>query len=290
LQRISDSGSRIADMPRPPVEDVSRLPRLEPGFELVDSHCHLDMLAEDRERILERAAAAGVAAMVTIGAGGPMQCNHDAVSLAERHDNIYATVGTHPHNASEVDDSRIAEIRDLARRPQVVAIGETGLDYHYDNSPRPQQQDALRRFIALARELRLPIVVHLREADDDAARILREERAGELGGVIHCFSGDAASARTFLDLGFHLSFSGVLTFPTAGPLRDAARIVPADRMMIETDAPFLAPIPYRGKRNEPALVAQTAAILAEVRGESLEKVAEQTRANTARLFRLPSAS
>jgi TatD DNase family protein len=277
-------------MPRPPVEDLSRLPRLEPGFELVDSHCHLDMLADDQQRVLERAAAAGVATMVTIGAGGPMQCNYDAVSLAERHDNVFATVGTHPHNASEVDDARIAEIRALARRRKVVAVGETGLDYHYDNSPRPAQQNALRRFVALARELRLPLVVHLREADDDAARILREERAGELGGVIHCFSGDAASARTFLDLGFHLSFSGVLTFPTAEPVREAARLVPADRMMVETDAPFLAPVPYRGKRNEPALVAQTAITLAEVRRESLEKVAGQTRANTTHLFRLPTAT
>jgi TatD DNase family protein len=149
-------------------------------------------------------------------------------------------------------------------------------------------------FIGVARDLGLPLVVHLREADGDAARILREERAHELGGVIHCFSGDAASARTFLDLGFHLSFSGVITFPTAGPVRDAARIVPADRMLVETDAPFLAPVPYRGKRNEPALVAQTAAMLAEVRGESLEAIAERTRANTMRLFRLdqprPSAA
>jgi TatD DNase family protein len=278
-------------MARPPVEDLSRLPRPATGFELIDSHCHLDMkeLADDRERVLERAAEAGVATMVTIGAGGPMKCNHAAVSLAERYDNVFATVGIHPHDASGVDEDSMATIRDLARRPKVVAVGETGLDYHYDNSPRPRQQEAFRRFIVLARELRLPLVVHLREADGDAARLLREERAHELGGVIHCFSGDAASARTFLDLGFHLSFSGVLTFPTAEPVREAARIVPADRMMVETDAPFLAPVPYRGKRNEPALVAQTAATLAEVRGESLDAVAERTRINTTRLFRLDEA-
>jgi TatD DNase family protein len=258
------------------------------GFELIDSHCHLDMadLAGDRARVFERAAAAGVATMVTIGAGGPIASNHAAVALAAQHANVFATVGVHPHDAAGVGDDEIATVRALAAAPKVVAVGETGLDYHYDNSPRPLQREAFRRFIALARELALPLVVHLREADEDAARILREERAGEVGGVIHCFSGDAGSARTFLDLGFHLSFSGVLTFPSAAALRAAARVVPADRLMVETDAPFLAPVPYRGKRNEPALVAQTAATLAEVRGESLQEVAAATRANTARLFRL----
>jgi TatD DNase family protein len=219
-----------------------------------------------------------------------MQCNYAALQLAERYDNVFATVGIHPHDASTVGDDTIAEIRALARAPKVVAVGETGLDYHYDNSPRPQQRAAFRRFVALARELALPLVVHLREADDDAAAILGEEQAHELGGVIHCFSGDAASARTFLDLGFHLSFSGVLTFPTAAPVREAARLVPADRLMVETDAPFLAPVPYRGRRNEPALVAQTAAALAEIRGQSLEEIAHRTHANTTRLFRLAPAS
>ena len=174
----------------------------------------------------------------------------------------------------------------LARNAKVVAIGETGLDYYYDNSPRPQQRAAFARFIHLARQLGLPVVVHLRDADADAAAIMAAEGARETGGVIHCFSGDRTSARTFLDLGFHISFSGIVTFKTADGLRDAARIVPADRLMVETDAPFLAPTPYRGRRNEPALVVQTAAVLAEVRAESLATVVENTRRNTERLFRM----
>jgi TatD DNase family protein len=166
----------------------------------------------------------------------------------------------------------------------VVAIGETGLDYHYEHSPRPAQREAFARFIQLARRLALPVVIHLREADDDAVAVMRAEHASETGGVIHCFSGDAASARRFLDLGFHISFSGIVTFKTADALREAVRIVPADRLLVETDAPFLAPIPYRGRRNEPALVVQTAAVLAEVRGETLAQVATVTSANTRRLF------
>jgi TatD DNase family protein len=196
-------------------------------------------------------------------------------------------VGIHPHDASIVDDEIVRMIRQLAAHDKVVAIGETGLDYHYDHSPRPQQQNAFRRFIGLARETSLPIVVHLRDADGDAIEILRSERAGDVGGVIHCFSGNVESARSFLELGFHLSFSGVLTFKTADEIRRAAAFAPPDRILVETDAPFLAPIPYRGRRNEPALVAQTAACLAEVRGEQLDDVAETTRANTCRLFRLP---
>jgi TatD DNase family protein len=178
-------------------------------------------------------------------------------------------------------------LRQLAAHDKVVAIGETGLDYHYDHSPRPQQQNAFRRFVVLAREVSLPLVVHLRAADGDAVEILRSERAGEVGGVIHCFSGNVESARSFLDLGFHLSFSGIVTFKTADELRQAAAFAPADRILVETDAPFLAPIPYRGRRNEPALVTQTAACLADVRGERLDDVAGTTRSNTGRLFRLP---
>jgi TatD DNase family protein len=164
------------------------------------------------------------------------------------------------------------------------------LDYYYDNSPRPSQQDAFRQFIALARQLRLPLVVHLRDAYDDAVAILRDERAAEVGGVIHCFSGDCDAARAFLDLGFHLSFSGIVTFKNADELRAAARLTPADRLLVETDAPFLAPIPYRGKRNEPAYVVQTAAAIAAVRQQSLDEVAMLTRTNTERLFRLSAMS
>jgi TatD DNase family protein len=270
------------------LSELPALPALGAGQTIIDSHCHLDMaeFSSDRDAVLERAQAAGVAAMVTIGAGGPLAANDTAVALAEADQRIFATAGVHPHEASLVDDAVVDAIRRLARRPKVVAIGETGLDYHYDNSPRPAQQEAFRRFIGLARELSLPVVVHLRAADDDALRILREERAAEVGGVVHCFSSDARRARSFLDLGFHLSFSGIVTFSSADPVREAAAMVPADRLLVETDAPFLAPVPHRGRRNEPALVVQTAALLAQVRREPLDAVARNTCENTARLFNL----
>jgi len=275
-------------MTRAPLDKPPDLPRLPPGQTLIDSHCHLDMddFAADRDGVLAQAAAAGVSAMVTIGAGGPLEANERAVALAAAHAPLYATVGVHPHEASLATDAVIAALEALLAQPKVVAIGETGLDYFYDNSPRPQQRAAFAGFIQLARTRRLPVVVHLRDADGDALDIMRAEHAGETGGVIHCFSGDAASARAFLDVGFHISFSGIVTFKNAAALREAARIVPADRLLVETDAPFLAPVPYRGRRNEPALVVQTAATLAEVRGESLETLAENTRRNTERLFRL----
>jgi len=206
-------------------------------------------------------------------------------AIAERHGNIWCSVGVHP-DSEDVAEPTLADLLQRAALPRVVAIGETGLDYHYEHSPRPAQREAFARFIQLARRLALPVVIHLREADDDAVAVMRAERASETGGVIHCFSGDAASARRFLDLGFHISFSGIVTFKTADALREAVRIVPADRLMVETDAPFLAPIPYRGRRNEPALVVLTAAVIAEVRGETLAQVATVTSANTRRLFKL----
>jgi TatD DNase family protein len=275
-------------MTRTVLASLPDLPALPSGQTLIDSHCHLDMedFAADHADVLARAAAAGVSAMVTIGAGGPLEANQHAVALAAAHAPVFATVGVHPHEAAIVDDDVLASIDALARGPKVVGIGESGLDYHYDNSPRPQQRAAFARFIHLARALGLPIVVHLRDADADALEIMAAEGARDSGGVIHCFSGDAASARAFLDLGFHISFSGIVTFKSADPLREAARIVPGDRLMVETDAPFLAPTPFRGRRNEPALVVRTAAALADVRGEPLEAVVENTRRNTQRLFRL----
>jgi len=267
----------------------STLATLPPGITLIDSHCHLDeeRFAADREAVIARAHSAGVARMVTIGASGGMQANHDAVSLAQRHASIFATVGIHPHEASTVTPAVIDDLTRLANAPRVVAIGETGLDYYYDNSPRPAQQDAFRRFIALARQLRRPIVVHLRDAYDDAIAIMRDERAADVGGVIHCFSGDRGVARAFLDLGFSLSFSGIVTFKNAEELRAVARMTPPDRIMVETDAPFLAPVPYRGKRNEPAYVVQTAASIAVERHQSLDEFAALTRTNTEQVFRLP---
>jgi TatD DNase family protein len=273
---------------RPSLDPTAIPPPIPAGAALIDSHCHLDMedFDADRDAVLARAAAAGVRAMVTIGAGGPVEANRRAVALAAAHAPVFATVGIHPHEATLVTDALIDELAAMARSPKVVAIGETGLDYHYEHSARPQQRAAFARFVALARGLGRPVVVHLREADADALAILRSEGARDCGGVIHCFSGDAASARAFLDLGLSLSFSGIVTFKNADALRAAARVVPVDRLMVETDAPFLAPIPFRGKRNEPALVARTAAVLAEVRGEPLAALADQTSRNTERLFRL----
>jgi TatD DNase family protein len=274
-------------MQRPPLESLAGLPQLAPGHALIDSHCHLDMetFAFDFADVLQRATNAGIEAMITIGASGPFAANTAALSVAEAHPQIYATVGVHPHDASTLDDSALDALRRLAAHPKVVAIGETGLDYHYDHSPRDVQQEAFRRSAALAEELKLPLVVHLRAADADAAAILAAAPLSR-GGVIHCFSGDADSARTFLDLDFHLSFSGIVSFAKASDVRAAAAIVPSDRLLVESDAPFLAPAPFRGRRNEPALVARTAAVLAEVRGVSVEEIADRTNANTRRLFGL----
>jgi TatD DNase family protein len=272
-----------------PLSNDDALPRVPPGTRLIDSHCHLDFedFERDRAAVLARAVAVGVDTMITIGASSSPRANERAIALADQHPQTFATVGIHPHEASTVDDELLTRLAGLAEHPRVVGIGETGLDYHYEHSPRPAQREAFRRFIALARATRLPLVVHLRAADDDAVAVMREEHAGEVGGVIHCFSSDARCARSFLDLGFYLSFSGIVTFKTADDVRAAAAITPSDRILVETDAPFLAPIPYRGRRNEPALVAQTAATLAALRGESLETFAQNTVANTTRLFRLP---
>lgn len=261
---------------------------LPPGSTLIDSHCHLDeeRFAPDRDAVIARALAAGVTRMVTIGAGGGMQANHDAVALAQQHVGIFATVGVHPHEASTLKPAVLDEIAHLAQSPKVVAIGETGLDYYYDNSPRAAQQEAFRLFVGLARQLHLPLVVHLRDAYDDAITILRDERATDVGGVIHCFSGDRQVARAFLDLGFSLSFSGIVTFKNAEELRAAARMTPEERLLVETDAPFLAPVPHRGKRNEPAYVVLTAAAIAAHRQQPLDELAALTRINTERLFGL----
>lgn len=256
--------------------------------ELIDTHCHLDeeRFDGDLSDVIARAKAAGVRRMITVGASGPMQANYDALRISAENDGIYATVGIHPHNASTVTAAVIEELERLAAQPKVVAIGETGLDYYYDNSPRTQQQEALRLHVRLARRLRLPLVLHLRDAYDDAAMTLAEEGAAEIGGVVHCFSGDRANARTFLDLGFDISFSGILTFKNADELRAVAALVPADRFMAETDAPFLAPIPHRGKRNEPAFVVHTVALLAQVRKQPIDTVAEAVNANAVRRFGL----
>jgi TatD DNase family protein len=253
---------------------------------MIDSHCHLDpqYFGADRSEVLERGRQCGVTAFICVGVGGGLQAPRDAVALAAAEADVYATVGVHPHDVAAMQESDWPALAELARAPRVVGVGETGLDYYYQHSPREAQQAAYRRFIALAREARLPIVSHVRDAHDDAAEILRDE--GAPAGVIHCFSGGVAEARAYLDVGQHLSFSGIVTFKTAGNIREAAAFAPLDRILIETDAPYLAPTPHRGRKNEPAFIAETLAALAAVRGMTVAEVDAATTANTQRLFRL----
>ncbi len=252
---------------------------------LVDSHCHLDFpdFTAELDQVVERAAAAGVGTMVTIST---RVRRFDAVkAIAERFDNVYCSVGTHPHNAHEELDLTSDDLVKIAEHPKVVAIGEAGLDYHYDNSPRDAQTAGLRTHIAAARKSGLPLVIHAREADADLAAILQEEmRKGAFPAVLHCFSSSRALAETGVALGHYVSFSGIVTFKNSQGIRDIARDLPADRILVETDAPFLAPPPHRGKRNEPAYVAETAAVLAKTRGVSPEEIADQTTENFFRLF------
>ena len=257
---------------------------------MIDSHCHLDpqYFAADLQEVLARARAAGIEAFVCVGVGRRLEAPQEAVALAAAEPDIFATVGVHPHDVAAMTEADWGALEELARRPRVVGIGETGLDYYYDHSPREAQQAAYRRFVAMARGAGLPVVSHVRDAHEEAAAILRDEKAGD--GVIHCFSGGVTEARAYLDLGQYLSFSGILTFKTAGNIREAAAFAPLDRILIETDAPYLAPIPHRGKKNEPAYIAQTLATLASVRGLPLAEVESATTANARRLFRLPSGS
>jgi len=256
---------------------------------LIDSHCHLDQeaFASDRDAVIARARAAGIGRMITVGAGGPLASNYAAVAIAEADSDIFAAVAVHPHDASEITDDTWDELRRLWAHPKVVAVGETGLDYYYDHSPADVQQRQLRRFIREAGRASLPLVIHCRDAFPDLLRIFAEEDAAAIGGVIHCFSGSPAEAEACLALGFALSFSGIVTFKTADRLREGVRLTPSDRLLIETDAPFLAPIPHRGKRNEPALVRRVAEEIARVTGRELAEVARLTTANTERAFRLP---
>jgi TatD DNase family protein len=258
---------------------------------LVDTHCHLadPKLLVDLEPILERARAAGLRMIVAVGAIGSIKTDRETVAIAERNADVYAAVGVHPHDAKDCDHERIAELRELAGSPRVVAIGETGLDFHYMHSPVEAQEAALRRQLELAAEVNRPIVIHCRDAEARLAAIVREVGMPPCGGVIHCFTGNAAAAREFLTLGFYISFSGILTFKSAATVREAALIVPSDRLLAETDAPYLAPEPYRGKRNEPAFVARTFEVLARLRNCDRDTLAEQIAANAARVFAIAPA-
>ncbi|MDE0212615.1 MAG: TatD family hydrolase [Deltaproteobacteria bacterium] len=257
---------------------------------LIDTHCHIqtEEFDEDRDAVLGRAAEAGVDTLIVVGGAGDLSTNDNAVRLAEEHPGVYATVGMHPHDAKDVAAEDMERLRELSRHPKVVAIGETGLDFHYDHSPRRVQRDMFERFVALAVETALPIVVHNRESDREVADTIRNRGGGTLRGVIHCFTSDAAAAHTFLDLGFYLSFSGIVTFKNAEGLRDVARQVPTDRLLIETDAPFLAPVPRRGRRNEPSYVRFVAETLAQVRGVAVAEIAEAVSRNARMLFGLPA--
>ena len=252
---------------------------------LIDSHCHLDFpeFAPELDAVVARAADAGVGRMITISTHIARYDSYRAI--AERFDNIWFTVGTHPHRAHEEPDTPLARIVDLSRHPRCIAIGEAGLDYHYDKSPRDIAEKVFRTHIAAARETGLPLVIHARDADADMQRILRDEMGkGPFKALLHCFTSGRGLAETGLDLGLYVSFSGVVTFKNSQALRDIARDVPMDRILVETDAPFLAPVPHRGKRNEPAFVADTANLLATVKNASAEEIAAATTANVQRLF------
>ena len=252
-------------------------------MKLVDSHCHLDdaKFDGDREETIERALAAGVETMMAIGTGQGPPDLEAGIRLAEKYPFIYATVGVHPHDAAKATPETWERLREIARHPKVLAMGEIGLDYHYDFSPRDTQRAAFARQLELAAEAGKPIVIHTREAWDDTLAMLREGWRG--GGIMHCFTGDEHEASAALEIGFHLSYGGVLTFPKADNVRRAAAMTPPDRLLVETDCPYLAPVPHRGKRNEPAFVAETLRRLAEVRGQSADELAVLTTANFQRL-------
>lgn len=257
---------------------------------LIDSHCHIDGEAfdEDREAVAQRARDAGVAAMLCVGTGDP----HDgeiakAVAIAEKYDGVYASVGVHPHDAKLYDDAAEEHLIDLTKSEKVIAWGEIGLDYYYDHSPRDVQRNVFVRQIRTAKRLGLPIIIHSRDADDETVEILTEECSWDgFRGIMHCFGGTAKMAEALMPLGFYISFAGNVTFKKAENLREAARVVPLDRLLIETDCPFLTPVPHRGKRNEPAMVVHTAEFLAELYEVPVETIATHTTRNFLDLFRL----
>jgi TatD DNase family protein len=260
---------------------------------LVDSHAHLEgpRFDSDRAEMLERARAAGVVNILAIGSGtgpGTLDC---AIRIAEQNDWIYASIGIHPHEAKLATESDYVELDSLAKHPRVIGFGEIGLDYYYDHSPREVQKQVFIRQMEIAGAGKLPIIIHCRpshnseNAWDDTLRLIREQWAPSgLGGVLHCFTGEQKHADAALDMGFMISFSGNVTFPKTENIRDAARSVPDDRILIETDSPFLAPVPYRGKRNEPAFVAKTAEKIAELRGKTVEEIGSITANNFFRFF------
>lgn len=255
---------------------------------LIDTHCHLDpqYFPAGPDEALARAEAAGIRGFVVVGVGRDLAPARAAVALAKRlPDRIGSAVGVHPHDAVTLDDAAHAELSTLVREPEVVAVGEIGLDYHYDHSPRGTQREVFARLIQLAREVKKPIVVHTRSAPADTLEVLEQEGARDVGGVIHCFSEDRAFAERALDLDFDVSFSGIVTFKSSAAIQDVARWAPLDRILVETDSPYLAPVPLRGKPCEPAFVVHTARRVAELRNMPFEALCEATSANAERRFR-----
>jgi len=254
---------------------------------LIDSHAHLDgvKFADDREDVLRRARAAGVVAILTIGVD--LASSERAVGLATAHEELYATVGVHPHDAARFDDADWPRLCALFSHPKVRGVGETGLDYFYDFSPRDRQQALFRRQLELAGEVGRPVVIHIRDAYDDAFALIAEVGL-PAGGVVHCFTGGPSECERALALGLFVSIPGIVTFKNGDSIRAAVPLIPEDRLLVETDAPYLAPLPHRGRRNEPAFVVETARRVAELRGQPLATLAEVTRRNTCRLFGLPA--
>jgi TatD DNase family protein len=252
---------------------------------LTDLHCHLNELSEDDlSGVLERAKAAGVSQFMAIGAGYEFAANAKTLAIAEKYPQVYCALGMHPHDARLVTDDTIEQIRQMAKSPRVKAIGEIGLDYHYLHSPKEDQRRVLADFVRLAHELKKPLVIHDRDCGDELIDILRAEGAEKLGGMVHCFTGAEDLARKYLDLGFIVSFTGIITFKKSDALREVVKMVPLDRITVETDSPFLAPMPHRGKKNEPAYVRLVAEAVAAIKGVSVEELARVTHANIQRVF------
>ena len=251
---------------------------------LVDSHAHLDgrQFTHDLDETIARATANGISHILTIGCD--LKSSKDSIAVAEKYDNIFAAVGVHPHDATEINTDTLEKLRSMLTHPKVVALGEIGLDYYRDRSPREIQRSAFRQQIRLAKDVGKPIIVHDRDAHDEVIQILKEENAAQVGGVLHCFSGDLKMAKQCLELGFYLSFTGTITYPKNDTIREIIKEIPIDRMLIETDCPYLSPQKFRGKRNEPAYVRYTAEKLAEVKGLSIEDVARVTSRNCHDLF------
>ncbi|MDP2606881.1 MAG: TatD family hydrolase [Deltaproteobacteria bacterium] len=253
---------------------------------LIDSHAHIQgkEYAGEVEAVIARAREAGVEKIIAVGGAGDMSSNTEAISLAKTFPDIYATVGMHPHDAKDVGTDELKKLKELAADPKVIAVGETGLDYYYDHSPREVQRRVFAEFIHLAQETGLPIVVHERDAAQDVADLLRTEGGGTLRGVIHCFTGNYEAACAYLELGFYISFTGIITFKNAEPLREVVRRLPLERIFVETDSPYLTPVPHRGRRNEPAYVRYVGETIAKIKCVSLEEVARVTTQNVRELF------